>query len=180
MLDSAFESLGLEDPERHFRDAIARYGLDDITDAIGIFRGKRVVGTLPDGADARYLLGIVRNLAYVHEADAITNALLDARLAVRDRALVFLNERREQIANDTGDVPAQLRSLVDEAMSAERSVDRFFWLGTVAELVSSYERDRRRELFRNVARRIHSHFRVGRHERAAAERVLLRRIWPLA
>ena len=181
ILDDTFEQLCLDDPERHFRDAIARYGIDDITDAIGIFRGRRVAGTLPDGADARYLLGIVQNLAHVHESDPITMALLDERFAARDRAFDLLRARRDEIANHAGDdASAQLRPLVDEAMSAERSVDRFFWLGVIAELVASHDDDRRRELFRSAARRIHTHFRVGRRERAAAERVLLRRIWPLA
>jgi hypothetical protein len=49
----------LTDPERHVRDAIACYSRDAIVDAIAIFSGKRTAATLPDGVDARYLLGIV-------------------------------------------------------------------------------------------------------------------------
>jgi hypothetical protein len=55
LLDDAFTRLGLLDPERHFRDAIACYPRDAIVDAIAIFSGKRTAGTLPDGVDARYL-----------------------------------------------------------------------------------------------------------------------------
>src|SRR5436853_243627 len=61
LLDVAFARLDLLEPERHFRDAIACYPRDAIVDAIAIFSGKRTAGTLPDGVDARYLLGIVRN-----------------------------------------------------------------------------------------------------------------------
>jgi hypothetical protein len=54
LLDDAFARLGLLDPERHIRDAIACYLRDAIVDAIAIFSGKRTAGTLPDGVDARY------------------------------------------------------------------------------------------------------------------------------
>ena len=55
-------------PEGHIRDAIACYPRD----AIAIFSGKRTAGTIPDGVDARYLLGIVRNLHHRHESEPIT------------------------------------------------------------------------------------------------------------
>ena len=145
VLDDAFEQLRLDDPERHFRDAIARYSIDAVIDAIGTFRGKREARTLPEGADARYLLGIVRNLVHVHESELITMALLDERIAARDRAFDLLRARREEIANGAGDdAAAQLRPLVGEAMSAERSVDRYFWLDVIADLVASHDDDRRR------------------------------------
>jgi len=60
-------------------DSIARYPLDVIVDGLAIFTGKRRVGTLPPGADARYLLGIVRNLGDEPEGIAITEELLHAR-----------------------------------------------------------------------------------------------------
>jgi hypothetical protein len=45
--------------------------------------GKRTAGTLPDGVDARYLLGIVRNVHHRHEAEPITEALIRERLSHR-------------------------------------------------------------------------------------------------
>lgn len=71
LLDDAFARLALldcrrpRDPERHVRDVIACYPRDAIVDAIGIFGGKRERGTLPDGVDARYLLGIAKNVHHV-------------------------------------------------------------------------------------------------------------------
>ncbi|MBA3764495.1 MAG: hypothetical protein H0X05_03195, partial [Actinobacteria bacterium] len=76
ILDDAFARLCLLDPERHFRDAIACYPRDTIVESIAIFIGKRNAGTLPDGVDARYLLGIVKNVHHVHEAEPITEALI--------------------------------------------------------------------------------------------------------
>jgi len=177
-LDRAFERLALEDPERHFRDAIARYPLDAIVDAIAIFEGKSKHGSLPDGVDARYLLGIVRNLDARHEADAITQALLDERLAARDALLEPLVRRQGELAGF--ELAEHMRLLVDEAMRAERVIERHFWLRRLADLVCEQPQDQRRERFRSAARRIHSSFRVHRRDRDAAERILARLIWPLA
>ncbi|HJL20169.1 MAG TPA: hypothetical protein RMH99_31170 [Sandaracinaceae bacterium LLY-WYZ-13_1] len=177
--DRVFEDLGLDDPERHFRDAIALHPLDAIVDAAAIFAGKRVAGTLPDGSDARYLLGTVNNLVHVHEADAITQALLDERLAARDRLLEPLRTRRDNIADAHRELSAHARALVDEAMQARRLIERDFWLLALAQLLEPLDEHDALELFRSVARRIHATFRVPRHERAAAERRLTRRLWPL-
>ena len=109
LLDDAFARLGLLDPERHVRDAIACYPRDAIVDAIAIFSGKRTAGTPPDGVDARYLLGIVRNLHRCHEAVPITEALIRERLSARDRFLApLISERDAILATGGTDVGAML------------------------------------------------------------------------
>ena len=75
-LDEVFARLELIDPKRYVRDVIAGYPRDAIVDGIATYEAKQRRGTLPEGADARYLLGIVRNLHHTHEADAIREALL--------------------------------------------------------------------------------------------------------
>jgi hypothetical protein len=100
LLDDAFARLALLDPERRVRDAIACYPRDAMVDAIAIFEAKQQRGTLPDGADARYLLGIARNLDHVHEADAITQALLRQRVDARDRFLAPLLRERDSIIGE--------------------------------------------------------------------------------
>jgi len=177
-LDRAFERLGLDDPERHFRDAIARYSLDAIVDGVAIFEGKAKHGSLPDGADARYLLGIVRNRDAQHEADAITTALLRERLAARDAVFEPLVRRQREL--DHLALREHLRRLVDEAVGADRILERHFWLGALADLIRKQPDPQRPELFRSAARRIHCGFRVHRRERDDAERVLARLLWPLA
>jgi hypothetical protein len=146
---------------------------------VAIFEGKRVAGTLPDGADARYLLGIVKNIARVHEADAITSSLFDERLAARDRLFEPLRLRHAQIASAHCDISERLRALCDEAMRAQRTIERLFWIHAAAELLCRHDEPLERELFLSAARRIHATFRGPRHERAAAERRLARRLWPL-
>jgi hypothetical protein len=180
LLDDAFARLGLLDPERHVRDAIACYPRDAIVDAIAIFSGKRTANTLPDGVDARYLLGIVRNLHHRHEAEPITEALIRERLSARDRFLAPLVAERDAILAANGnDVGAALIALVDRLVSAERTLDRHVWLDAAADLVAPHPPDVRIALAKRAARRIHTSFELSTHDRDHLERALLRRLWPL-
>ena len=180
LLDDAFARLGLLDPERHIRDAIACYPRDAIVDAIAIFSGKRTARTLPDGADARYLLGIARNVHHRHEAEPITEALIRERLAARDRFLAPLVAERDAILSaSNGDVGTALIALVDRLVRAERTIDRHVWLDAAADLVAPLAPDVRIDLAKRAARRIHTTFALPARDRAHLERALLRRLWPL-
>ena len=61
-LDDVFAALNLDDPDARFRVAIARYPPDAVAAGVAIFRAKQQRGTLPDGVDARYLIGIARHV----------------------------------------------------------------------------------------------------------------------
>jgi hypothetical protein len=179
LLDDAFERLALADPARHLRNAIACYPLDAIVDAIAIFDGKRTAGTLPDDVDARYVLGIVKNVHHCHEAEAITAALLRERLAARDRLLEPLVRERDAILADAGtDIAPALDAIARRLTHADRVIDRHFWLDTAAALFPDDD-EHRRSLFVRLARRIHAAFRLKPADRSALERSLLRRLWPL-
>jgi hypothetical protein len=180
LLDDAFARLGLLDPERHVRDAIACYPRDAIVDAIAIFSGKRTAGTLPKDVDARYLLGIVRNLHHRHESEPITEALIRERLAAHDRFLApLVAERAAILSASDDDVGAALVALVDRLVRAERTIDRHVWLDAAADLVMPQLPDVRIALAKRAARRIHATFALSTHDRAHLERALLRRLWPL-
>jgi hypothetical protein len=181
LLDDAFARLGLLDPERHIRDAIACYPRDAIVDAIGIFSGKRTAGTLPDGVDARYLLGIVRNLHHCHEAEPITEALIRERLSARDRFLApLVSERDAILATGRADVGATLIALVDRLVDAEHAIDRHIWLDAAAELIAPHPHDERIALAKRAVQRIHTAFKLSTRDRAHLERALLRRLLPVA
>lgn len=179
LLDDAFERLGLLDPERHLRDAFACYPRDEIIDAIAIFDAKRQHCTLPDGVDARYLLGIARNLHHIHEADAITEALIRERLAARDHFLDSLIRERDAITAAAIDVVSTLDSLVHQLVRAERELDRHFWIDAAANLLATCDEAQRCALAQHAARGIHAAFRTGTRERHRLVRILLRRLWPL-
>jgi len=178
-LTAAFERLQLSDPGEHIRLAIAGYGRDAALDGIAIFEGKKKAATLPDGADARYLLGIVRNLAHLHESDAITDALLRERLAAHDRLLRGLEHEREDTLATHATPGDAVRDLADHALAAERMVDRLFWLRATGDAITAQPVGERPDLFRTVARRIHATFVVSRADRYAAERILARHVWPV-
>lgn len=180
-LDDAFTRLQLHDPKRHFRNAIACYPLDAVVDALAIFDGKRTASTLPDGVDARYLLGIVKNVHHCHEADSVTAALLRERLAARDRLLDPLVRERDAILTETEtgtDIATVLDAITRRITDAERIIDRHFWLDAAAAAFPEDDEHRTR-LFTRVARRLHAAFRLERDDRCALERSLLRRLWPL-
>lgn len=73
-LDATFERLALSDPERHVRIAIARYPFDAIIAGVAIFEAKQSTGSLPEDADGRYLLGIIRNVQEQREHELVAGA----------------------------------------------------------------------------------------------------------
>lgn len=177
LLDDAVARFCVLDPERRVRDAIACYPRDAVVDAIAIFSAKQKRGSLPDSADARYLLGIVRNLHHVHEADAITQALLRERIDARDRFLAPLLRDRDAVLADV-DLDARLDAFTRRLVEADREVDRHFWIDALA-LVAPDDDDARRDFARRSARRIHACFRIAGRERHRLVRLLVRRLWPL-
>ncbi|MEM6289157.1 MAG: hypothetical protein AAF845_18610 [Bacteroidota bacterium] len=171
-LDDAFVALGLDDPDARFRTAIARYPADAVAAGLVIFGTKQQRGTLPDGVDARYLLGIVRNTAEQAEGFAIAEALWRERLALRDRALNPLAQQRDRLESEHVDLEPLLVALVDHAMAADRRIDRAFWLRAAADLLLDLPIEDRRPHFRIAARRIHAtHGRPHRQRLAATHRL---------
>jgi len=162
LLDETFERLGLLDPERRVRDAIAIFPLDPILAGIAIYETRAHRGTLPEGVDARYLLGIVRDLAHEDEGVAIAENLLRLRIRVRDATLRELEEAHAQLRSDASD-----------------PLDRHFWISATADLIRAQPTPDHAPLFRIAARRIHSTHRVPHRARLAATRRLAARVSPI-
>ena len=179
-LDAAFERLELLDPERHVRLAISRYPLDPIIAGVAIFETKQRTGSLPDGVDARYLLGIVRNVHEQREGELIAEALLHLRRQARDIALERLTHERDALFAAAHLESDALPSLIDRALLAERALDRAFWLDALASFVADARPDERDARYREAARTIHATFRADPRRRQHAVRVLAERLVPLA
>lgn len=179
LLDDAFARLTLSDPDSNIRIAIARYPLDVIVDGIAIFEAKRRVGTLPAGADARYLLGIVRNLGDEREGIAVAEELLRARLAARDRLLAPLQQACDAARADISDLRDRVLHFTDLALAGERRVDRLFWLLAAAEEISLHAKADAAPLVGTAARRIHATRRVTYRERQEAVLVIVTHVVPL-
>ena len=179
LLDRAFARLGLLDPDRHIRVAIAGYPLAAITDGVVIFDGKARAGTLPDGVDARYLLGIVRNVSSELEAQYIAEATLRIRREVRDMLLARLAKERDALRAVVADVPAFVDTCVDRALEIPPSLERTFWLETLGDALCALPDAQRDEPCLRASRRIHATFAVPHDERREAARIVLARATPI-
>lgn len=177
LLDDHFARLGLVDPDSHLRLAIARYPLEAIVDGLALFTGKRSANTLPPSADARYLLGIVRNLAHKTEGEHIAKALLELRLQARDRLLAPLLAERDELLR-TDDLPRLTNDCVDRALRTPSNLERLFFLEALAARLALCPLAHRAALFRSAARRIHATFAIPPNERSDALRLLAQRLFP--
>jgi hypothetical protein len=179
-LDAAFERLALSDPERHVRLAISRYPFDPIIAGVAIFETKQRKGSLPDGVDARYLLGIVRNVHEQREGELVAEALLRLRRQARDIALERLTRERDALYAAAHLESDALPLLIDRALLDERALDRAFWLEALASFVGDARPDERDARYRDAARTIHATFRADPRRRQHAVSVLAERLVPLA
>jgi hypothetical protein len=172
MLDDVFERQDLLDPDGNIRDAIAGFPLDAILAGIAIFDAKRSRGTLPDGVDGRYLLGVVRNIADEDEGMAIAEALWRARQAAGDLVLARLDEERQTAEEEAPDPLDLVRRLIDLALDTDRALDRSFWLRAAADAIGAEPQEEHHALFCAAARRIHATHAVPKKQRLAATRRL--------
>jgi hypothetical protein len=177
-LDDEFARLRLLDPERHIRIAIAGYPADAIIDGVFTFEGKRSASTLPDGADARYLLGIVKNIAAKTEGEIIAETLYRGRIAARDRFLAPLRAQREELRKET-DVAKVLMECVVQGMATDRNIERTFWLDVIVETIREQPESEREQRFLYAARLIEASFIAGPHERHDAVRFVADRLVPV-
>jgi hypothetical protein len=178
LLDHAFAELQLLDPERHVRLAIAGYPRDPIVNGIAIFRGKKRSNTLPDGVDARYLLGIVKNVTAKTEGECLAEELFDQRTQMRDRILAPLIAERDALLAQ-GDVSTTIATCVDNALAIPTSLERRFWLDTLAAAIAAQLEPARRELFLSAARRIEATFSLTPDQRHDTVRYVADRVIPL-
>ena len=180
ILDQFFDRLDLLDPDGNIRDAIAGFPLDSILAGLAIFEAKLERGTLPDGVDARYLLGIVRRIADEDEGILFADKLWQARQAAGDLVLLRLDEQREEHEEDALDPMDLVRRFIDLVMATDRTLDRAFWLRAVADTIEGEPPAEHRTMFLVAARRIHATHRVPKKQRNAATRRLAVMVRPIS
>jgi hypothetical protein len=179
-LDDAFARLRLVDPERHLRIAIAGYPKSAIASGVAIFAGKRRAGTLPDGVDARYLLGIVKNVTAKTEGELIAKELWEERMRARDFFLVPLRAERETLlAERAGEPELAIGDCADRALITDIIFERAFWLETIVTIIRGQPEDAREELFLTATRYLESSFDLPPAERHDAVRFVAERLLEL-
>jgi hypothetical protein len=178
LLDHHFTRLELLDPERNIRVAIAGYPKSAIVDGLTIFEAKRQANTLPDGADARYLLGIVKNVAAKTEGEILAELLYRNRIEARDRFLAPLRVEREALRSE----PNVLRVLlvcVEKATGTSSNLERTFWLDAVVETLRDQDDADRERLYLHTARLLEATYAIPARERHEAVRYLADKLVPL-
>ncbi|MBW1880453.1 MAG: hypothetical protein JRI25_16925 [Deltaproteobacteria bacterium] len=178
-LDDAFDKLDLADPDGHFRAALATFPIAAVVAGLAIFFAKKRAGTLPDGVDARYLIGIVKNVTNEEEGMAIAEALWQERERFRDRAFALLHDTRDRLEEDAEDTLDLIRRLTDHALATNRKFDRVFWVRAIADVISDEEAAEHRRLFLITARRIHATHKVPYRDRNAIVRRLAALLRPI-
>jgi len=176
-LDDAFARLRLLDPERHLRIAIAGFPKTAIASGVAIFDAKRRAETLPDGVDARYLLGIVKNVTAKTEGEILAETLWDERVRARDFFLAPLRAERDNLRAEKS-AEEVVTVCADRALATTSNLERSHWLETIVDILREQAEDARKPLFVVAARRIEAAFEAApavRHDavRFIADRILL-------
>lgn len=180
LITDGLARLRFPDPLGEFLPAIARYPVDAVAEGIAVVLGKQRAATLPEGADARYLLGVVRNIANERENWEIGLALWEVRERARDAMVAELLDERDTIAEETADVEKRAVRYTDRALGAARWIDRRFWLNAAADVVLDEPEETWQPTYRLLVRRIAATHAVPHRERIAACRALAARIVPIS
>lgn len=178
-IEAAYHRLGLDDPGGHLLTATARYPLNAVIEAIAIFEGRRRAGTLPELVDARYLLGIARNLATEREGWEIALALWDARVVAQDAIARRLQQQRDQVVDAVAEPADLVKAYLDRATATPSRLHRFFWLTAAADVISDPAEIHAERLYRLAARRLAATHALPHPDRVAAIRFLAAKVRPL-
>jgi hypothetical protein len=179
IITQALARLGLDDPDGHFLTALARYPLNAVIEALAIFEGKQRAATLPEGVDARYLLGIARNIAQDREIIAIASALWQARVDAGDLIARRLQAQHDLLVPRDADVRQALDLVVDAALATNSRFERLFWLDAAARTISREDQPNQQELFLHTTRRIANIHAAQPRTRNEAVRILAAKLRPL-
>jgi glutamate mutase epsilon subunit len=137
---------------------------------------------LPPGVDARYLLGIVKNIASENELHELTEALIANRLAARELALRLLEDDR-RAAEELHTEPARrIAHHADRAATSERKIDRHFWLAATGDAIvgaAASDFDARADWLRFAAARINVTTALPARDREQLVRALARHVLPI-
>lgn len=165
LLTSAFAELGLADPEGHFIPAIAKNGLDAVTEAIAVLR--HILGTGSTlSSPERYLLAIASNVAQRDQSLAVYEDLVELRVHAQDELLAPLRERQRRLHDELEREP-YIDAVLDAALTAEVTIDRAYWRNRFFEAFDQLGILQRAARGRRYARIVAVSYKVPREERNA-------------
>jgi hypothetical protein len=179
MLDAAFVRLALLDPDDHIKSAIARYPAEAIMDSVAIFTSKRDAGTLPEHADGRYLLGIVRNLADKRELLALSTAIVEERMRWRNRRLTSLRVDLDELKQKHTEHRPLISAIALRALSCERAIDEIFFLDELKKTFRRLHPSLLRTELEHLSRVVAASFRVAPERRRRIILAVAADAWPV-
>ena len=135
--------------------------------------------TLPDGADARYLLGIVRNVSAKTEFELFAEALYRNRVEARDHFLAPLRAEWDAL-RDQPDAHRVVTTCIERAVTTTSNLERTFWLDAVVDTLRAQPDADRERLFQHAARLVGATFSLPPRERQDAVRYVADRLVRLA
>jgi hypothetical protein len=174
--------MGIEDRDGLVLRAVCDHPFEAVLAGLATFQGKYAAGTLPEDADGRYLIGVVRRLTEQDEGVHIAEALWRTRSTARSHLLRWLVEERY------GTAPAQVLvdtpegivdQMVDRAVAAATRVERRLWLAALAEHIHG-QSEATQGLYRRATCRIHTSPELSYSEQLACVRFLAAESIPMA
>ncbi|MBV8721805.1 MAG: hypothetical protein JO277_06630 [Candidatus Eremiobacteraeota bacterium] len=164
LLRKGLAECGIPDEDGKIAIRLAWYGTDAITYGLAVFLGMKQAGTLPLGADDRYLGGIIRNRHEFLEAQHIARHLLQQRIRQRDFTLRPLQSCKQQLESEfpTCEHPSEF---VDRALMAPCAVDYQFWSEAASKALTALSHQEAVLVYQELSLLIAACFKVPKERR---------------
>ncbi len=164
LLAAGLAELGIADPTGSLATMLARYSRDAIVYGLATFCTRQERGTLPTGADHRYLAGIIRNDHDKRHQLELSERLFKQRVRLREFSLEPLIRLTERI-KATRTLSELPQSFVSLALQAEFEIDFRYWTRAAANALAALPREQWPALYQHLCRLIAASFRTPRDRR---------------
>ncbi len=164
LLAMGLAELGIPDPKSSLATMLARYSPDAIAYGLSTFRTKKEQGTLPAGADHRYLAGIIRNDHDKRHQLELSEHLFQQRVRLHDLSLEPLTRlaKRIRATKTLSELP---QSFVTLALQAKFEIDFRYWTRAAADALTALPREQRPALYQHLCRLVAASFNTQRDRR---------------
>jgi hypothetical protein len=164
LLAKGLADLGIADPKGSLATTLARYSREAIVYGLAIFHTRKEQGTLPPGADHRYLAGIIRNDHDKRHLLEFSEHLFQQRVRLHDFSLTPLTRLAARI--QATKAPSELpQSYVSLALRAEFEIDFRYWNRAAADALAALPRRQRPTLYQHLCRLIAGSFKTQKDRR---------------
>jgi transposase InsO family protein len=164
LLAEGLAELGIADPNGSLATTLARYSREAIVYGLATFRTKKAQGTLPPGADHRYLAGIIRNDHEKRHLLEFSEHLFQQRVRLHDFSLAPLARLAARIraTKASSELP---QSFVSLALEAEFEIDFRYWAQAAGDALAALPRQQRPPLYQHLCRLIAGAFKTQQKRR---------------